>query len=94
MERSSKLTRCLMEKLGYVFMRECTGRGRWVPWPQAWDPRQELTWEGPSGVQALGEEGGRLNGVGGQAEVGSWVTSLLSEPSGVIRRPWEHGCGG
>lgn len=33
------------------------GRGRWVPWPQAWDSSQELTWEGPAGVQAWGKKG-------------------------------------
>lgn len=73
-----------MEKMGCVFMRGCTGRGRRVPWPQAWDPSQELTWEGLALVQAPGKGGGRLDGVGGQAEVGDRVTSLL------VRAFWDH----
>lgn len=43
--------------------------------------------------RALGKEGGHLDRVGGQAEVGGQETSLPVEPSGIIRLLWERGGG-
>lgn len=45
------------------------------------------------GSPGLGKEGGHLNRVGGQAEVGGQETSLPVEPSGIIRLLWERGGG-